>query len=253
MSDKNELQTVPEAQMVPVSEMSPIEVMQSYLNKGLDVDKIREMIQLQKEWSAIEAQKAYVESMAKFKKDPPEIDKDTNVNYTKKDGSIVNYNHASLGNVTSKINSALSKHGFSVAWITEQPDNSVKVTCKITHKLGHSEETTMQAPPDSSGGKNSIQAIASTVTYLERYTLLALTGLATHGQDNDGAGYEDIEYVGSKEKSQIRDLLTALDVDESSFLSYLEIDTLDKMTPFHYKTAIPNLEAKLEKKNADNS
>ena len=52
--------------------------------------------------------------------------------------------------------------------------------------MGHSEETTLKAPPDTSGSKNSIQAIGSTVTYLERYTLLAATGMAAAGMDNDG-------------------------------------------------------------------
>jgi len=37
-----------------------------------------------------------------------------------------------------------------------------------------------------SGNKNPIQAIASTVSYLERYTLLAITGLTTKDMDDDG-------------------------------------------------------------------
>jgi hypothetical protein len=63
----------------------------------------------------------------------------------------------------------------------------VKVTCKLTHKQGHSEEVTLEAPLDTSGGKNNIQAMGSSVSYLERYTLLAITGLATKEQDDDGA------------------------------------------------------------------
>jgi hypothetical protein len=45
----------------------------------------------------------------------------------------------------------------------------------------------MKAPPDDSGKKNPIQQIASTVSYLERYTLFAITGLAPQ-EDDDGAG-----------------------------------------------------------------
>jgi hypothetical protein len=37
----------------------------------------------------------------------------------------------------------------------------------------------MSAPPDTSGSKNPIQAIGSTQSYLERYTALALLGIAT--------------------------------------------------------------------------
>ena len=49
----------------------------------------------------------------------------------------------------------------------------------------------MQSLPDTSGSKNSIQAISSAVTYLQRYTLLAATGLSTSelgNLDNDGRG-----------------------------------------------------------------
>ena len=52
---------------------------------------------------------------------------------------------------------------------------------------GHSESVTLSAPPDDSGKKNNIQQIASTVTYLERYTLLAATGTAVKEQDDDGS------------------------------------------------------------------
>jgi hypothetical protein len=55
--------------------------------------------------------------------------------------------------------------------------------------MGHSEEgAVLEGAPDTSGSKNSIQAVGSTVSYLERYTLLAATGLAAKDQDDDGRG-----------------------------------------------------------------
>ena len=151
----------------------------------IDVDKLEALLKVQMQWEANEAKKAYVQAMAAFKENPPEILKDKTVNYTAK-GGTVNYKHATLYNVTTKINQELSKHGLTAAWVTSQDNGSVKVTCKITHVMGHSEETCLSAPPDNTGSKNVIQAIGSTVTYLQRYTLLALTGLATCGQDDDG-------------------------------------------------------------------
>lgn len=148
---------------------------------GMDVGKLKELLDVQERWEAMEAKKAYVQAMSAFKANPPEIIKDKTVGY--KD---VKYKHASLHNVTTKINSELSKHGLTASWVTSQDNGSIKVTCKITHIMGHSEETCLSAPPDATGSKNAIQAIASTVTYLERYTLLALTGLATADQDDDG-------------------------------------------------------------------
>ncbi len=150
---------------------------------SMDVAKLRELLELQERWEANEAKKAYVVAMSGFKADPPEILKDKTVSYGQ-----TSYRHATLYNVTSKINSALSLHGLTASWRTAQDNGSIKVTCKITHVLGHSEETSLSAPPDDSGKKNVIQQMASTITYLERYTLFALTGLAGKDQDDDGNG-----------------------------------------------------------------
>jgi len=152
---------------------------------NMDVVKLKELLDVQERWEAIEAKKAYVQAMSDFKANPPEILKDKNVHYQTSKGAT-NYKHATLHNVTTKINAELSKHGLTASWLTSQENGSIKVTCKITHIMGHSEETCLSAPPDATGSKNVIQAIGSTVTYLERYTLLALTGLATYDQDDDG-------------------------------------------------------------------
>jgi len=149
----------------------------------IDVDKLGALLAVQERWEAIQAKKAYVVAMAKFKENPPEILKDQTVSFGQ-----TSYKHASLHNVTTKINTELSKHGLTASWVTSQDNGSIKVTCKITHIQGHSEETSLSAPPDDSGKKNNIQAIGSTVTYLQRYTLKSLTGLAEHDQDDDGQG-----------------------------------------------------------------
>ncbi len=151
----------------------------------IDVDKLEALLKVQMQWEANEAKKAYVVAMSAFKENPPEILKDKNVQYHTQKGDV-DYKHATLYNVTTCINKALSEHGLTAAWVTSQDNGSVKVTCKITHIMGHSEETCLSAPPDNTGSKNAIQAIGSTVTYLQRYTLLALTGLATADQDDDG-------------------------------------------------------------------
>ena len=153
----------------------------------IDVDKLEALLEVQMQWEANEAKKAFVVAMSAFKENPPEILKDKTVNYSTSKGTT-SYKHATLHNVTSKINTELSKHGLTASWVTSQDNGSVKVSCKITHIQGHSEECCLSAPPDATGSKNVIQAIGSTVTYLQRYTLLALTGLATCGQDDDGKG-----------------------------------------------------------------
>ncbi len=240
MNDKKEVAVVSET---AVESICPMAAAQILLDKNVDIDKIKDMIELQTLHDAIQAKKAYVLAMAEFKRNPPTILKDMRVEYDTSKGKT-SYNHASLGNVTKEINASLSEHGFSSSWATEQPENNIKVTCTITHKLGHSESTSLQSPPDTSGGKNAIQAISSTVTYLERYTLLALTGLATHGQDDDGAEYGDeTEYVNPKEKQVIVDMLADSGSSAEKFLKSMKCETIDKIPAGMYKAATTILAA----------
>lgn len=169
---------------------SPLAMAAEFIKKdsNIDVDKLAKLLDVQERWEKNEAKKAYVEAMAAFKANPPKIIKNRHVKYATKTGGLTEYSHASLDNVTATISEALSKHGLTAAWVTSQTENIVTVTCRITHIFGHSEETSLSAGPDNSGSKNPIQAIGSTVSYLQRYTLLALAGLATEGQDDDGAG-----------------------------------------------------------------
>lgn len=151
-------------------------------NGNMTPDHLEKLLDVHLRNEANEARKAYHVAMAEFKANPPKVIKDLqNKQY--------NSRYASLGNVTDVIGTELSKFGLSAKWLTAQKDTGwPEVTCVITHIQGHSESTGLSAPSDESGSKNPIQRIISTVTYLERATLLALTGLATYDQDDDGNG-----------------------------------------------------------------
>lgn len=161
------------------------------LQAGMSIEQMQGVMGLQTSWEANEARKAYVHDMAIFKLNPPVIFKDTEVAYA---GTA--YMHATLGGVTEKIVGALAQHGFSHAWeVVQKDDGQVFVSCRLTHRLGHSELTTLKSSPDTSGKKNNIQALASTVSYLSRYTLLLACGLATKDMGvDDGRHSEGEQY-----------------------------------------------------------
>lgn len=192
MAETLELVETPAQQPQPIAlqaaASSPAAIMQLAIQQGAPVETIERMWALQVAWEEREAKKAFVDAMAEFKKNPPVILKDKNVNFTTQKGTT-DYNHATHFGVTSAIVAALSQHGISHRWVPEQAAGKVAVTCVLTHKLGHSESTRLEAEPDQSGGKNSIQAVMSAKTYLERHTLLAATGLSTSDlPDDDGRG-----------------------------------------------------------------
>jgi len=207
-----------------------------------DLPTIEKFMDLRERWEKNEARKAYNEAMTKFKANPPDINKNRHVKYTTNSGKTTEYNHADLFNVTDKISSELSKYGLSASWTTAQVEKQISVTCRISHVQGHSESTTLSSSPDDSGGKNSIQAIGSAVTYLQRYTLLALTGLATREQDNDGQTEQ--KFISDKQKSTIIDMINAKEVKEDKFLEYMGVDDVGKILEKDFNKAMTALRSK---------
>lgn len=152
-----------------------------------DVAKLESLLAVKERWEAAEAKKAFVSALNAFKAEPMSIRKNKHVDFTSAKGRT-HYWHATLDNVCDVIGKSLAEHGLSHRWETEQKDRVIRVTCILTHELGHSERVMLEASPDDSGNKNSIQAVGSTVTYLQRYTILSITGMATMDQDDDGRG-----------------------------------------------------------------
>lgn len=225
----------------------PANMISLAISQGADLAQIEKLIELQERYEKNEARKAYHVAMANFKANAPEtIQKDKKVSYTTRAGDTVTYNHATLSNIVQAITKGLSENGLSVSWPMTQTDNSITITCTITHAKGHSERFPMAGPADNSGGKNAIQALGSTVSYLERYTLLMATGLATHDQDDDGKSTEPV-YITEENQHEIADLMINADAKESKVLKYAKADSLDKILKSDYPKVILALDEMVKK------
>lgn len=224
---------------------SPAELMNTAIANGVDIDKLEKMLVLQERWENNEAIKAYNKAMAQFKANPPHIDKDRQVKYSTGKGSV-GYSHATLGNVVEKITAELSKYGMSMSWRTAQVDKNITVTCRLSHERGHYEETSISAQADDSGAKNPIQAVGSTISYLQRYSCLALTGLATYDQDTDGVTVE--EKIDANKVEIITKLVAELGVDIAKFLQYMAVASIEEIPASQFAKAKVMLESRRAKK-----
>lgn len=166
-----------------VAQITPMQMLSMAVSQGADIDKLDKLMQLQERWEKNEARKAFVVALNEFKANAPKIIKDKKVSF-----GNTKYSHALAGSASEEIGAELAKHGMSHRWDVEQVEGRIKVTCILTHSMGHSERVTMEATPDTSGSKNSIQAIGSTVSYLQRYSLFAATGLVPKDADDDAHG-----------------------------------------------------------------
>lgn len=173
----------------PAPSITPMHMIDLALRQNEGVDKLIKLWEFQKDFEAHQAKKSYNAAFTAFKVNAPTIIKDGKVDYEPKagNGPNVKYDYATLYTVCEAIIPALAAQGITHRWVTsDQKDNQITVTCILTHVDGHTESATLRGPLDTSGGKDAIKSIASSKSYLERYTLLAVTGMTAKGHDDDG-------------------------------------------------------------------
>jgi hypothetical protein len=184
---------LPEEKPDAIAIRTPAQLIELAVQKGADADQLGKLMELQLRWQANEARLAYVAALQAFKKNAPEILKTRKVRYENKDHTFTEYSHAELDKIVECLTPALCAVGITATWRHGDSNGRILVTCVLTHALGHSEDVaTLSGPADTSGGKNSIQAIGSTTHYLERYTFLGGLGLAAKGIDDDGMKAEGL-------------------------------------------------------------
>lgn len=218
-------------QIVQSQETSPAELIRVAVAGGADLTKLQGLLDLQIQYEANEARKAFHKAMAEFKLNPPIITKD-------KQNKQYNSMYTTLGNLVNTANPELSKHGLSSSWDIKQ-NGVISVTCKITHRLGHCESATASAPVDVSGAKNPIQQIKSTITYLKAVTFESVTGLASTDANFDDDGHAaGVELISEKQIHQLRDLLIAKERSESKLCEMFKIDKLESLPEKKFISAL---------------
>lgn len=207
--------------VVVAEKPSFMQLMAEMSRGGATPDQLEKLMVLNERHEKNEARKAFYLAMASFKSNVPTIIKDATVDYSTSKGRT-HYKHSTLSNILKTVNPYLSENGLYAAWNQGQSQAGITVTCVLSHELGHSESTSLTSAADSSGGKNSIQAIGSTNKYLERYTLLALLGLSDQEDDDDGKASDPPRMLDEKRLSEIFDLVEVKIINPSDYLSYCQ-------------------------------
>lgn len=243
MSDKIQKSETTAMQQTAVTPMTLIAAAQA---SNSSIEQMSQLLELQMRWEENEARKAYNDAFSRFKEEQFQIFKDSTVDFTF-NGKRTYYKHTSLAHIVDTVVPLLAKHGLSHAWETTQKDGQIAVTCKVSHRDGHSESITLSGQPDTGAGKNSIQAIGSTVTYLQRYTLMSILGLASSDVDDDGRISEERDpdkYLSEMQIAEVFALITEVGADEQAFLDYLGYDSLADVPRTQYQRAIKALEGR---------
>ena len=168
---------------------TPASILELAVRQNANVDTLAKLLELQERFEANQARKAFEEDFAAFKSEAPKLERTKGVSFDK--GKTDAYRYTPLSEVADKVNPVLQKHKLNYNWKQANEGMTITVTCVLRHSQGHSIECTLSANADDSGGKNKIQAVGSAVSYLRRYTLLGVLGMATSDEDSDGVANQE--------------------------------------------------------------
>ena len=222
--------------LVTNQELQPISLLQQAREQGASYDKLQQLMTMQFEWEANEAKKAYHKAVADFKSEPIHIPKS-------KVNSQFNSRYSGIDDLVNTVNPILSQHGLSASWQIEQGEK-IKVTCVLTHSLGHSESVPMSAPPDKSGAKNPIQEIKSTITYLKIATYEAVTGVASSDDPGDTDGNIPEKSIDDRQVKEIEKLIKEKQADRLAFMNHFGIENIKDLPKDSYAMATNMLRRK---------
>lgn len=212
--------------------------------KGVTPEQLDKLLDVQHKWEAEQARRAYVRAMAAFKSEPLKAvvkKKQVRFKLKNRDGTPgdreLSYKHETLDQVIASVVEPMAKHGLAHRWDVRQDQNRmITVSCVVTHEQGHSERCELFGLPDDSGQKNALQQVRSTITFLQRATLLLITGTAPVGEDDDGAGSgprpQSAGGTGlatEKQRQLLTKKLSKAEIPEAELLAHLGIAALDAL------------------------
>lgn len=217
--------------------LTPMDMLDRAITQGAGIEVLTKLMDLQERWDRNQNRKAFDEAVASAKAEIKPVVRNATGHNSKK--------YADFAALAMAVDPIISKFGLSYRFRTAQTDK-IAVTCILSHKSGHFEETTLAGPADTTGNKNAIQAIGSTLTYLQRYSLVQALGLAA-SNDDDGkvAGIGDL--ISEQQAAQLEKLIASAGRSVAKFCEFAKIENLAELPANRFEPAVTLLKQAIAK------
>lgn len=220
------------------------------LTPGANIEAIRAMLDMQRQLTKDQAERAFNEALARLSIQLPRVKKTGKVEYlvdkTKKDGPKEEaFKFAKYEDIDKAIRPLLAAEGFSLSFTTEPragDGGGLNMIGTLSHVQGHSRTSQIAVALDNSGGKNNIQGMGSSSSYGKRYVTCMLLNIITEGQDDDGNSAEPITL---EQAADIDKRIRIFGEDyRTRFLKWAKVSLPVEIKSGHYKKVIAAIEAK---------
>ena len=219
----------------------------------IDVVKLEKLMDMYERIDGKRAKAAYLAALAALQPQLPVITKHGVINKNEKDESgkktgrqEAMTKYAKWEDVVEGITPKLSEYGFSLSFRVAQPTpDRIVVSAVLGHREGHTEETAISLPIDSTGAKNNVQGWGSSVSYGKRYTAFALLNISARGEDDDGKAAGAPETITEEQAAALRTLMEKANIEEQIIFEHFKVAALTELTPAQFETATNKLNKKL--------
>ena len=246
---QGEIAPVPEQRSDSAALIQVIE--RAAMNPNVDIDKMERLLLMQERIMERNAKAAYSAALSRLQPDLPTIKRDGKIVITDKanrQNIIQSTPYALWEDINEAIKPKLAEHGFSLSFrCGTAPDGKVTVTGVLAHCEGHQEETTMTLQHDSTGSKNAVQAVGSTISYGKRYTagmLLNITSRAVPDADDDGNAAGGPGFIATEQVEALQLLIVEVGADIQRFCRYMKVERIEEIKAADFGRAKSALEAK---------
>lgn len=262
IAQKNE--TFALAPVLPRNEMQVVidMVERVMLDKDLDFARVKEAMELLERIQARAAKMAFIEALARAQPKLPVIDQNGQIIIHNKEDRQKNVRnprveqrtkYAMWADIAEAITPVIAAEGLTLSFTNDGgAGGMISVTCLLRHIRGHEERTTLVLPHDSSGSKNPVQAIGSSLQYGKRYTaglLLNFVSRAGPERDDDGKSSDErAQVIGEDKARELERALEACGADMNLFKEHFAIDDLAELPTPRLDEAVSMIARKTAKK-----
>ncbi len=211
----------------------------------MDVEKMAKLLDMHERIVADQRRVAFAAAMSRLAPKLPEIDQNGRVVFEGKNGAKgQDRKYARLEDIDRAIRPLLSEEGFSLSFDTaEGPGGKIRVSGKLSHSEGHSETKQLDLPHDSSGSKNPVQAVGSTVSYGRRMLCKMFFNLIERGEDTNGE--TEAALITPDQALEINTLIQDTKSDVKSFLEKIAgYPSIAEIPAIQYRRVMNALETK---------
>jgi hypothetical protein len=234
------------------------------LDPGADAAKLERMTAMYEVLKAREAELAYNAAKGRILKRLAGITivKNRSVlsevdNVTPQNGIGKAFKYAPLEEIDKHLRPLLAEENMDLSYSDEPAvGGGLRIRGRLKHLPGgYYEDAFLSAPPDTTGGKSSVQAVGSTNSYLRRYVACNIFNIVVVGDDDDGNG-------GTIDEAQTRTILALIKKAKvgPKFLKYMKAPSVDEagslkaavamIAARDYRKAISTLEEQIAKAEA---